>query len=316
MIKRAILIIATLSLMLTGCGVSHDPSSSTDSTGPTAQVISREYDITASIVREQTNDKYVYTLFVYSDEVYAPVKDDCVMYLDDTYVPITDIYPDVQVDVVNLNHNTTKNVSAFVTITSNTILDTKKIFVSVLGTTEYQTGMEFISVEDYREKYGSETMVSMYIQMGDTPLNVADVYSCEMPLYESIRLINQGDGYDVVFLSTENTKSYTEDDTLWTPVDVKYVTDCNYADNIASIIDNTYCATGTKTGTYKDLNIIHDENLSIVTRNKDGIIEVGIQGINTVEQKPNCVIANVVVNTDETTLSENAAQSAIVLFFN
>ena len=144
--RRIILTIFATSALITlaGCGKVHDPSSVTEATvvevEPTEEVIVTATDnVDASIIKtEVTEAGYIYTVFVSSNEAYSVLKNDCVKFLDETYKNISDVHQDVKVFVWNLNDVSTTNTCAFIRIESPTILDMKKVFISVFGTTKYQ----------------------------------------------------------------------------------------------------------------------------------------------------------------------------------
>ena len=324
--KKMLTIFLALTLItLAGCGKNHNPSSSTEET---AEIVAEEPfsaiittttngNVDASIIKTETSETgYVYTVFVSANDAYAIVQDDCVKYLDTEYKDITEVKPDVNVTVWNINGTSTTDVCAFVRIESPTILDMQKVFISVFGTTDYQEGMVFESVDEYKEQYGTDTLVSMFIQTTDTPFNTGKLYATQRPIYESLRLINLGNGYDIIHISTEKTKSYIEDDTLWTPVDIINLTGEDYSESFTDMINNTYIAQANINGTYEDISIIRDTTSTSIVRIKEGTVEVGITNYHEGESAPNCVVGNIILKEGVVTLEDEIARRAIIIFFN
>lgn len=321
--KKIIAILTILSLVvLTGCGKVHDPSPTTETESTEmvfedAVVTTTNGDVDASLIKtEQSENGYVYTVFVNSNDTYATLKPDCVKYLEDTYVNISEVMPEVATQVWNINGGSTKDVTAFVRISSPTILDLKKVFISVFGTTEYQEGMTFESVEQYKETYGTDTLVSMYIQVTENSFNAEALYAATRPIYESVRLVNLGNGYDVVHISTNNTKAYEEDGILWTPVVITNLTGEDYSEIFEDMLNNTYVAQGNSRGTYGDITIMHNSPHKTAVRISEGVVEVGITNYIAGESTVNCVIGNIVVGEDVEHLSDEIARTAIIIFFN
>lgn len=324
--KKIGIILTALSLiMMTGCGKVHDPSSAnTEETAAVtvedAIVTTTNGDVNVSLINTRQDESgYVYTMFVSSNDTYAVIKNDCVKYLEDEYKNIQEVKDNIKVTVWNLNDGYTEDVVAFVRLESPEILDLKKVFISVFGTTDYQEGMEFVSVDDYKAEYGVDTLVSLYIQVGESTFDMEALYNASRPIYEGVRLINLGRDYDVVHVSTKNTKSYMEDGTLWTPVDTSYITVEDYSEYFHDVLNNMYIGQGDINGSYEDITIIRDENQIPVLRTieKDGMLvpEVGIQNYNA-ETAPNCVIANIILDEESTSLTEEEGRRAIIIFFN
>ena len=155
--KINIILVALTLIVLAGCGKVHDPSSTTQ--GMAAQeteVVFQEPEITATnytmdailVNYQQEEGKHTYTVFVCADDAYAVLKDNCVNYLADGYQDIYDVINDINVQVWNVNDTSKKETAAFIQIVSPQILDTQKLFVYALGTTEYQDGMKFESVDE------------------------------------------------------------------------------------------------------------------------------------------------------------------------
>lgn len=318
--KKIILILMALSLVLAGCGKVHDPSSTTQDTEPSYQeAITTEtnYNMEASLINnKQMDGKYIYTLFVGANDAYATLSHECVYYLTDTYQKINEVFEDVDVQVLNVNKTSTNDTAAFIYIVSPQILDLQKLFVYAIGTTQYEEGMTFESTEDYCEKYPENTLVSVYLQVTQRTFDMDTLYTTKRPVYESIRLVNLGSGYDVIVISTETTKSYIENETLWTPVNITTFATTDYSTMFADILNDAYVAYGNKSGSYQDIILEHNSQHTVDIRLKEGTVEVGITNYIEEENAPNCIVGNVVVSEGVTTISNDEGQRAIILFFN
>lgn len=322
--KKIIIIFAALSLMLTGCGKVHDPSSATTETVNTTEDVYKEaevkeatYNMDASLINyQQEENKHTYTIFTCANDAYAVLAEDCVHYLTEDYQKIQDVVEGINVQVWNINKTSTKETAAFIQIVSPQILDTQKLFIYAFGTTDYQEGMAFDSVDEYKTNYGTETLVSVYLQVVDAPLDMEKLYNTTRPIYESLRLINLGDGYDIIHVSTEKTKSYEEDGALWTPVDAQYFTGVDYSNAFHDVINNAYVARGKIDGNYKDITILHNTNHTIVFRTTENGPEVGITNYIANAEAPNCIVGNIVLSPEMTTISDEAGRRAIIIFFN
>ena len=159
--KKIIIIFAALSLMLTGCGKVHDPSSATTETVNTTEDVYKEaevkeatYNMDANLINyQQEENKHTYTIFTCANDAYAVLAEDCVHYLTEDYQKIQDVVEGISVQVWNINKTSTKETAAFIQIVSPQILDTQKLFVYAFGTTDYQEGMAFESVDEYKTNY-------------------------------------------------------------------------------------------------------------------------------------------------------------------
>lgn len=322
--KKIFVILIALSLMLAGCGKVHDPSSaSTENIEATedvmmeAEVTATNYTMDAMLVNYQQEDgKHTYTIFVGANDAYSVLKDDCVNYLTEEYQDIREVVEGIQVQVWNVNDTSTQETAAFVQIVSPQILDTKKLFIYSMGTTAYEAGMTFNSVEEYRENYDAETLVSVYLQVSDSPFDMQTLYNTTRPIYESLRLINLGNGYDIIHVSTKDTKSYVEDGTLWTPVNVTYFTGVDYSATFHDVLNNCYVAQGNIHGKYEDIIVLHNTEHEVVMRQTETGVEVGITNYQNNEAAPNCVVGNIILSEDMTTITNEAARKSIIIFFN
>ena len=322
--KKIFVILIALSLMLAGCGKVHDPSSaSTENIEATedvmmeAEVTATNYTMDAMLVNYQQEDgKHTYTIFVGANDAYSVLKDDCVNYLTEEYQDIREVVEGIQVQVWNVNDTSTQETAAFVQIVSPQILDTKKLFIYSMGTTAYEAGMTFNSVEEYRENYDAETLVSVYLQVSDSPFDMQTLYNTTRPIYESLRLINLGNGYDIIHVSTKDTKSYVEDGTLWTPVNVTYFTGVDYSATFHDVLNNCYVAQGNIHGKYEDIVVLHNTEHEVLMRQTETGVEDGITNYQNNEAAPNCVVGNIILNEDMTTITNEAARKSIIIFFN
>ena len=318
--KKIFIILTALSLVLAGCGKIHDPSSTTQETeynGMEAVITDVTYNMEASLIRsEQQDGQYVYTVFVGANDAYAKLADDCVYYLTDTYQPIAEVVDGVEIQVLNVNDTSTQDTAAFINIVAPQILDIQKVFIYAFGTTQYEDGMTFESVDKYCEQYDKNTLVSIYLQITQHTFNMDTLYQSTRPVYESIRLLNWGSGYDVIIMSTKNTKAYLEDGTLWTPIDITTFAGTDYSEMFADLLINAYVASGDVQGGYQDI-VLHPESpCSITVRTNEGIVEVGLTNYENEDNTPNCVVGNLIVSDGITTITESEGQRAIILFFN
>ena len=116
------------------------------------------------------------------------------------------------------------------------------------------------------------------------------------------------------------TTSYEEDGTLWTRFDVSYITAEDYTEYFEDVLNNMYIGYGDITGEYADIEVIRNTEcepvVRVVEENGTKIVELGIKNYKSSEKAPNCVIANIVLDEEATSLTDEEGRRAIIVFFN
>lgn len=340
-------IIAALVLifLLTGCSTTTEitltEGTDTNSTEETNPIIENTEEVTvpsfnisetdalisASLWGEQKTTKnnkpvYTYSIFVSSNDIYATPRANSVKILkDNEYIDIKDFNKDIQVETVCINEGFGDGTAAFIKITSPKMLDAKKIYIEILGSKDFKVGMLLTTAAEYEEKYGKDSLYQAMLALNMSGMKDADaVFEKQRPLAESIRLVNRGDGYDLIFFSTKATKSEIKDNILWTPVDVKYMTDCDYMSRIKDIFNSCYVAKVPKNGLYEDIEIVDQSKYEIQIEYQNGKLMVGIKALDGGTLKgddaPNCIIANTVMADGQTNITVAEGQRAIIVLFN
>lgn len=337
--KRLICLFAVALLILSGCSTKTSSESvpmQTEETladlviedvQPTVEINISDTSITADFWGEQkvTHDGktiYTYSIYVNSDDIYATPDNNCVYILNgNDYISAQKYNNEIEVKTKCVNEGYGNGTSAFVKISSPTILDVNKIFISIVGTKEYKPGMSITTKEDYISKYGEETLYEGMLAISQIGLKDSEkLFSKDRPVYESLRMVNRGDGYDLIFISTKDTKAELKDNILWTPVSITYMTDCNYNDEFNDILNNTYVAKADSRGTYQDIQIIKDSDYEVLTKVENNKVYVGIKANSGKplegDKAPNCVLGNIVLKDDETSITSELAQKTVIIFFN
>lgn len=320
--RKFILPILLISILLTGCMQTTPPANTEPTNSDAVKIEPGEVNINADFWGEQKTvidgvARYTYSIYVHSDDIYATPRDNSVYFLDGAkYVPITEYKDGITVHSCVLNDGFGEGTSTFLKVTSPELLDKNKIFVEVIGTSEYQPGMVITTPEAYIEQYGEETLRDYIVAISQRGLKDSEkMFSMPKPIYDSLRLVNRGDGYNLIYISTKDTRAELIDDVLWTKLDIEYLTDCDYGEKFDDIINNTYVARADARGSYEDIEIIL-EGYETLVKYEDGRVYVGIKGDFSGPNPPNCVIGNTVLKDGETTISEEMGKKAIIVFFN
>jgi hypothetical protein len=217
--------------------------------------------------------KHYITLAIYSADYYAEIDHEDIKYLDEgKYESLSNVWNGSSVEIFNLN-TTQSGICAYAKITTNELIDLKKIYVKMSGPAKYDA--EALTKDDYVEKYGTtDGWCSKLASVSERSIPHRAMFAMQGGLAAStIRLYTE----EADMYYYESTKEPVIDgNSIMTKFNVNILKECSI-DTLVDVIAYQTTFANIVDGVALETEL--DERLQIVAEIVDGEVWIGFETV-------------------------------------
>jgi hypothetical protein len=217
--------------------------------------------------------KYYITLAMHSNDYYALIKNDDVKYLKDgKYEPLTEACVGSSVEVFNMNV-TQSGICAYAKISTNELIDIKKIYVKMSGPMKYD--MDTLSKDAYVEKYGTtDGWCSKLATVSERSIPHIEMFAMQGGFETGVIRLHTAQSDMYYYESTKNP--VTNENSIVTKFNITSLKDCDI-ETLVNIVANQTVFANIVDGVVSEVKL--DQRLQVISHIVDGEAWIGFETI-------------------------------------